>query len=112
MDGISLVPLLANNKGTINRDSLYWHYPHYSNQGGFPGGAIRSGNFKLVERYETGQVSLYNLKDDPGERTDLAKNMQEQVQLMRSKLHAWYRDVDAKFLSAKGDSGPPWRPAN
>ena len=110
LDGVSLVPVLHDTKGTINRDSLYWHYPHYSNQGGFPGGAIRSGDFKLVERYEDGKVSLYNLKEDPGERRDLAGKMPGQVKAMRPKLHGWYREVGAKFLNIKGNSGEPWRP--
>jgi arylsulfatase A-like enzyme len=110
LDGISLVPVLRNPKGILKRDALYWHYPHYSNQGGFPGGAVRSGDFKLVERYEDGKVSLYNLKEDPGERHDLADKIPDQVKLMRPKLHRWYQDVGAKFLTIKGNSGEPWRP--
>lgn len=110
LDGISLLPLLTDNKSSMKRDALYWHYPHYSNQGGFPGGAIRSGDFKLVERFETGHVSLYNLKNDPGERRDLAEKMPDRVKAMRPKLHGWYREVGAKFLTAKGSSGKPWRP--
>ena len=110
LDGISLLPLLTDNKSSMKRDALYWHYPHYSNQGGFPGGAIRSGDFKLVERFETGRVSLYNLKDDPGESRDLAGKLPDRVKAMRPKLHGWYREVEAKFLTAKGNSGEPWRP--
>lgn len=109
VDGKSLVPLLRG-QSTIGRDSLYWHYPHYSNQGGFPGGAIRSGDWKLVERYETGASQLYNLADDVGERTDLAADEPARVKEMIAKLHAWYRDVDAKFLQAKPNGPQPWRP--
>ena len=58
IDGVNLSPALEG-KG-LEREALYWHYPHYSNQGGFPGGAIRRGDFKLVERYEDGRVHLYN----------------------------------------------------
>jgi len=111
LDGVSLLPLLKENKSTINRDALYWHYPHYSTPGGFPGGAIRSGDLKLVERYEDGKVSLYNLKEDPGERRDLAGKMPGQIKVMRPKLHGWYREVGAKFLNVKGNSGEPWRPS-
>ncbi|MCB9923227.1 MAG: sulfatase [Planctomycetaceae bacterium] len=108
-DGVSLTPLLKQ-QGTINRDAIYWHYPHYSNQGGFPGGAIRMGDYKLLERFEDGRVHLYNLKDDIGERTDLATMMPDRLAKMRQRLHAWYGEVDAKFLRAK-DVGPePWRP--
>ncbi len=109
VDGVSLVPLLKG--GTrIDRDAIYWHYPHYSNQGGFPGGAIRMGDWKLIERFEAGQVHLYNLKLDIGEREDLASQYPERLEQMRKKLHAWYRDVDAKFLQPKGDNQHPWRP--
>jgi len=109
LDGVSLVPLLKGATG-IERDALYWHYPHYSNQGGFPGGAIRMGDFKLVERYEDGRVHLYDLQNDIGERQDLADKYPEKVEQMRSKLHAWYKKVDAKFLQPKGDNQNPWRP--
>jgi len=109
LDGVSLVSLL---KGAtkIDRDALYWHYPHYANQGGFPGGAIRIGDWKLIERYEDGRVHLYDLGRDIGEREDLASQYPERVEKMRSKLHTWYKQVDAKFLERKGDGPLPWRP--
>ena len=66
IDGIDILPALKGGK--LNRKSLYWHYPHYGNQGNFPGGAIREGDYKLIERYEDGQVHLYNLKNDIGEQ--------------------------------------------
>ena len=96
--------------GALNRESLFWHYPHYSNQGGIPGGAIREGEYKLIERYEDGRVHLYNLADDVGERNDIADQNPERVTQMRSRLHAWYEDVDAKFLQRKGDGPEPWMP--
>ena len=107
-DGISLVPLLKGS-GSLNRDNLYWHYPHYSNQGGIPGAAIRRGAYKLIERFEDGRVHLYNLETDIGEREDLASQMPEKVAELRERLHQWYRDVDAKFLQPKGDGPAPWR---
>ncbi len=110
IDGVDIKPLLKG-EATIERDALYWHYPHYSNQGGFPGGAIRSGDWKLIERYEDGRVHLYNLQDDIGERIDVASKHPERVAEMRGKLHAWYKSVDAKFLQPKTPDGPqPWRP--
>jgi arylsulfatase A-like enzyme len=107
IDGIDLRPALEG--GALNRDVLYWHYPHYSNQGGFPGGAIREGDFKLVERYEDGRVHLYNLNDDIGEAHDLAEKMPDKVDVMRKHLHAWYQKVDAKFLREKAGK-IPWKP--
>ena len=109
IDGLSLAPLLRGGAAPA-RDALYWHYPHYGNQGGFPGGAIRMGDWKLVENYEDGAVELYNLREDIGEKRDLAAAQPARVTAMRAKLHAWYREVGAKFLRAK-DGGPqPWSP--
>jgi arylsulfatase A-like enzyme len=109
LDGVSLVPLLKGAT-SIDRDAIYWHYPHYSNQGGFPGGAIRMGDFKLIERFEDGRIHLYDVQNDIGEREDLAAQYPELVEQMRNKLHAWYIEVDAKFLQPKGDNQNPWRP--
>ncbi len=108
LDGVNLVPLLKGGT-SLARKSLFWHYPHYSNQGGFPGGAIREGNFKLVERYEDGRTHLYNLKTDVGERVDLADQNPDRVTDMRTRLHAWYQSVDAQFLRPRGDE-QPWCP--
>jgi arylsulfatase A-like enzyme len=110
-DGASLVPLLTG-KGTINREALYWHYPHYSNQGGIPGAAIRMGRYKLIERFEDGRVHLYDLEDDIGEQSDLAEKMPDKVGEMKKKLHAWYQEVGAKFLQPKPGGPLPWRPGD
>lgn len=109
LDGLSLVPLLTQ-MGTIARKDLFWHYPHYSNQGGFPGGAIRSGDYKLIERFENGDVQLYNLQADVGERVNLAKHKPSLTESMQKKLHNWYRKVNAKFLQARPNGPLPWRP--
>tara|TARA_R110002072_G_scaffold265452_3_gene424344 strand:+ start:3129 stop:4619 length:1491 start_codon:yes stop_codon:yes gene_type:complete len=108
VDGVSLKPLLRGEP-TLDRESLYWHYPHYSNQGGFPGGAIREGDWKLIERYEDGRVHLYNLQEDIGELNDVAEQNAERVAAMRNRLHRWYKEVDAKFLQPK-DGQQPWHP--
>ena len=107
IDGIDLRPALEGKP--LGRDALHWHYPHYSNQGGIPAGAIREGNFKLIERYEDGRVHLYDLDSDIGERNDLAASMPERVTQMRRRLHDWYHSVDAKFLQEK-DGQVPWKP--
>jgi len=108
-DGLSLVPLLQGGE-ELEREALYWHYPHYSNQGGIPGAAIRLGRYKLIERFEDGRVHLYDLEADVGERNDLAEEMPALVDRMRKKLHAWYKEVGAKFLQPKPGSPMPWRP--
>jgi arylsulfatase A-like enzyme len=110
-DGISLTPLLRQN-GAMPIRHLYWHYPHYANQGGFPGGAVRAGDWKLIERFEDGRTHLYNLSSDVGERSDVAEQHPDRVAAMRADLHAWYDDVGAKFLEPQAlDSERPWRPS-
>ncbi|WP_169976580.1 sulfatase [Tautonia rosea] len=109
-DGLSLVPLLKGEEDSLARDALYWHYPHYSNQGGFPGGAIRSGNFKLIERFEDGRIHLYDLSRDVGERHDLAFDHPEVADSLRKRLHSWYQEVGAEFLRAREGGPEPWTP--
>jgi arylsulfatase A-like enzyme len=101
IDGVSLVPLLKN-KGKLDRKALYWHYPHYHGSGNRPGGAIRAGDYKLLEWYENGAVELYNLRDDIGEKNDLAKKMPEKAAELRSMLHQWRKQTRAKMPA----SGP------
>lgn len=109
LDGVDLSGILRGDDSP-GRDALYWHYPHYSNQGGFPGAAVRMGDWKLIERFEDGRVHLYNLADDIGERHDVAEQHPDRVTAMRASLHAWYEQVDAKFLQARDDGPEPWRP--
>jgi arylsulfatase A-like enzyme len=107
VDGMDISPALRGD--ALPQRALFWHYPHYSNQGGFPGGGVRIGDLKLLERFEDGQVHLYNLKEDVGEKNDLAASMTEEVRRLQSRLHNWYNEVDAQFLQAK-DGSEPWRP--
>jgi arylsulfatase A-like enzyme len=92
VDGTSLVPLITRGEPLGQRD-LYWHYPHYSNQQGKPGGAVRQGDFKLVELYEDNTLELYNLKDDISERHDLSKSMPDKTRQLHSKLTAWRKSI-------------------
>ncbi len=107
-DGIDLRPILAGEPSS--RDALYWHFPHYSNQGGIPSGAIREGDYKLIENYEDGSVALYNLKEDIGESVDLSSSLPEKASAMRQKLHQFYQKHDAKFLQTKSADKQAWSP--
>jgi arylsulfatase A-like enzyme len=107
LDGVSLAPLL--NGEPVDRGPIFWHYPHYSNQGGFPGGAIRDGRWKLIQRYEDGSVELYDLELDIAETRNMAKDDSQRVAEMQQRLEEWQVEVGARFLEAKGDL-PPWRP--
>jgi len=110
VDGVSFVPLLRQT-GAFKRDALYWHYPHYSNQGAFPGAAIRQGDFKLIEFYEDGHNELYNLKDDIGEKNNLAAKMPEKVAELRKKLDAWLKEMNARMPTPNPNFDPskPYR---
>ncbi len=110
VDGVSMLPL-ARDEGADDR-LLFWHYPHYGNQGGFPSGAVRDGKWKLIERYEDGRVHLYDLEADIGEKNDVAAEHPKRVKEMRAALHGWYREVGAKFLRPRKEEGAavPWAP--
>ena len=98
IDGVSLVPLLKQIGG-FKRDALYWHYPHYAPQGGKPGGIIRQGDYKLIEFYEDGHLELYDLKQDIGEKNNLAEKMPDKAMALEMKLDAWRRDVKAQMMN-------------
>jgi arylsulfatase A-like enzyme len=98
VDGVSLAPVLADI-GELDRDAIYWHFPHYSNHGlQSPGAAIRSGQYKLLEYFENGTVQLFNLSDDLAEQNDLSKIHPEIVQHLQAKLHEWRDDVGAEMM--------------
>lgn len=102
-DGVNLSKLLSDGVAP-DREALYWHYPHYHHHGYAPSGAIRMGDYKLIEWFERklwgepNQVSLFNLREDIGETRDLATEMPELANLMRRKLHDWRREVGAREM--------------
>lgn len=105
LDGVSLVPLLKDGKAP-KRDALYWHYPHYSNQGGKPGGVIREGDWKLIEFYENGRLELYNLAKDIRESRNLAEDESKTAMRLQRKLDQWRRDVGAQMMEENPDFHP------
>jgi len=96
LDGESIVPLLKQT-GTLKRGAIFWHYPHYSPQRGVPAGAVRQGDYKLMELYEDGRLELYNLAEDTGERNNLAEKMPEKTAELHKLLVDWRRRVDARM---------------
>jgi len=103
LDGKSILPLLKRS-GKFRRDAIFWHYPHYHHSR--PAGAIRQGDWKLIEFYEDGRVELYNLQDDIGEKNDLAKRMPKKAAELRSKFAAWRKSVGAKMPWPNPDYNP------
>ena len=95
IDGVDLTPVLKKS-GELNRDAIYWHYPHYNRHPqNFPAGVVRAGNWKLLQEFETGKLSLYDLADDIGETRDLASRYPEKVKSLLTKLKSWQKDVGA-----------------
>ncbi len=95
LDGVSILPLLEGK--SLPPRTLYWHFPNYTNQGGRPAGAVRQGDWKLIEQYEDGSLELYNLADDVGETTNLADQEPEKAQALQKQLHAWLTRVGAQM---------------
>lgn len=101
LDGVSFAPLLQGQK-TLNREAIYWHFPHYSNHGmQSPGGAIRKGDYKLLEYFENGSHQLFNLRHDPGEQHDVSAAEPELAAELKEMLHAWRTKTSAQMMEAK-----------
>lgn len=105
LDGVNLSRIL-DGSGGMRRDAIYWHYPHYHIGGATPGGAIRYGDFKLIEFYEDNHVELYNLSEDIGERNDLAQKMPEHAEHLRNMLAEWREAVGAAMPTQNPDFDP------
>ena len=93
IDGLSLVPLFQGNK--INERALFWHYPHYGNQGGEPSAIIRKGDWKLIHYYEDGRNELYALSADIGEQNDVSAKNPKITQALLNQLNDWLKDTGA-----------------
>jgi len=99
VDGSSLVPILKGDKTgmeQLKQKPLFWHFPHYSNHGAqSPGGAVRYGDYKLIEYYENNMVQLFNIQTDPGEQRDLSRTEPDKVKQLVAMLHDWRKKVGA-----------------
>jgi arylsulfatase A-like enzyme len=102
IDALSLVPLLRDPTAHLTRDTLFFHYPHYYPTTS-PVGAIRSGDWKLLEFFEDNHVELYHLKDDRGESRDLAPTHPDRAEALRGRLHDWRDSVGVRLPSPNPD---------
>jgi arylsulfatase A-like enzyme len=107
VDGKSLLPLLRDQPDP--RGPIFWHYPHYANQGDTPAASVRDGDWKLIEFFEDGHFELYNLREDIGETKDLSATETNRLQAMIQQLHAWQREVEALIPKANPHYIPPER---
>ncbi len=100
VDGVSIMPLVKGEE--IAERPLFWHYPHYGNQGGEPSGIIRDGDWKLIRYYEDNRLELYNLKIDISELETLNHLYPQKVEELDAKLQAWLEQTGA--IMPVGDS--------
>lgn len=105
IDGADLLPLLQDS-GKLADRALYWHYPHYANQGGKPGGAVRDGSWKLIEFYENGRRELFDLSKDPREAKNVAAANSEVVERLAERLDAWRKETGALMPTPNPDFVP------
>lgn len=103
VDGMNLKPFIEQGK-TAKERPLFWHYPHYSNQGGNPSSAVRLGDFKLIHDLELDIYELYDLKTDIGETKNLVASMPEKTTELKSMLNTWI----AKNYNKKLEPNPSW----
>ncbi len=103
VDGVSLLPVLKEENG-LSREAIFWHYPHYSNQGGAPAASMRSDNWKLIENFEDGSLELYDLEVDVAELTNLAEKLPEVTARLYAQLKGWQDEVEALIP----EENPEW----
>jgi arylsulfatase A len=106
-DGVSFAGLVRGDK-ELEREAIYWHFPHYSNHGmQSPGGAIRHGDYKLLEYFENNTIQLYNLRNDVGEQRDLSQEQPERAEKMTAMLRQWRANVSAAMMEPNPDYQRP-----
>ncbi|WP_254512228.1 sulfatase-like hydrolase/transferase [Anatilimnocola floriformis] len=105
VDGVSIRAAMQEEERPVTRD-LFWHYPHYANQGGKPSSAIRSGRWKLIEFFEDGHRELFDLTSDMRENRNLVTQHPQVVAELAEKLEAWRKNVGAKMMEPNPDYKP------
>jgi arylsulfatase A-like enzyme len=113
LDGVSYMKLLTSGgKESLGRDAIFWHFPGYLGAGAgswrtTPAGAIRSGDWKLQEFFEDGHIELYNLRDDLGQKSNLAAAQPDKAKELHDRLVAWRQAVKAPMPTKNTEQGQP-----
>jgi arylsulfatase A-like enzyme len=94
LDGVSLLPLLKGSK-KLDREAIYWHMPHYHSSGVSPSGAVRCGDYKLIEYFEDGRIELFDLSSDQGEQHNIAETEPETAAKLKKMLVKWRQEINA-----------------
>lgn len=105
-DGVSLVPLLKG--GELAPRPLFWHYPHYGNQGGEPSSIVQKNDWKLIHYWEDNRNELYYLPDDIGEQRELAQQEAARTAQLWAELHAWLKETGARIPPPNPAYDPAW----
>jgi arylsulfatase A-like enzyme len=111
IDGLSLLPLLRQT-GSLKRQAIYWHYPHYHSSSTGPCGAVRMGDYKLLEWFDEticgpgNRFELYNLKNDIAEQNNLAEKMPGKTRQLKDMLANWRKKVGAQIMTPNPDFDP------
>jgi arylsulfatase A-like enzyme len=109
VDGVSLVPALKGR--SIKKRPLFWHYPHYGNQGGEPSSIIMEDDWKLIYYHEDGHYELYNIAEDIGEQKDILTVQPKRARAMQGRLKTWLGTTGAKFPARDAQFDPAKRQA-
>ncbi|WP_231756595.1 sulfatase [Lignipirellula cremea] len=119
LDGVSLVPLLRGEKSPAEGRPLYWHFPAYLQSYSVtneqrdplfrarPCSVVRQGDWKLIQYFEDGDLELFNLREDLGESTSLAKTEPEQTQRMLQQLQQWQQALHAPIPDERNPDYDP-----
>lgn len=105
LDGVDLLPLLLKQQ-PLNRQALYWHYPHYHHGGASPHGVIRKGRYRLIERFDGTQAELYDIQNDIGETVNLVYSLPEKTKELLDDLRQWRRAVGAQMPTLNRNYDP------
>lgn len=105
-DGVKLLPLLKAQP--LDRGPLFWHYPHWGNQGGIPSSAVRDGDWKLIRFHWRKGTELYQLSVDPGEKDNLAATQPGKVAELDAKLDAFLKETGALLPSPNPNAKAPF----
>jgi arylsulfatase A-like enzyme len=106
-DGMSFLTYLKNPTSPSSGRTMFWHYPHWGNQGGSPGTAVRDGKWKLIRWAWPARTELFDLEADPGESVDLSASQPERVGQLEEKINFFLKSTRARSFSQnpnfKGD---------
>ena len=104
-DGVSFLPVLKG-ADSLDREAIFWHYPHYGNQGGTPGCSVRAGDYKLIEFFEDGKIELYNLREDVSEEHNLVNDEPQMAKDLKAMLDDWKEEINAIIPESNPDYAP------